>query len=172
MLYIEPVFKIGPTIARRGRFGYADDICQLVVSKSLEENTTRLQNITTDLMAWGRREGLTFDLAKTESSSILPEVGRRTTPPALSKRPRAQWRLNLPHPMRPHAGWESGLTGNSNSEYIPSHWQPRQNWLLMAYKPWPTLYEESELPYCGKRQLPVWSQSYARTAQTKAEHFR
>ena len=53
MLYIEPVFKIGPTIARRGCFGYADDICQLVVSKSLEENTTRLQNITTDLMAWG-----------------------------------------------------------------------------------------------------------------------
>ena len=57
---------MGPTIACRGRFGYADDICQLVVSKSLEENTTRLQNITTDLIEWGQREGLTFDLAKTE----------------------------------------------------------------------------------------------------------
>lgn len=66
MLYIEPVFKIDPTIAHRGHFGYADDICQLVVSKSLEENTTRLQNITTDLIEWGQREGLTFDLAKTE----------------------------------------------------------------------------------------------------------
>lgn len=66
MLYIEPVFKIGPAIARRGRFGYADDICQLVISKSLEENTTRLQSIATDLMEWGQREGLTFDLAKTE----------------------------------------------------------------------------------------------------------
>ncbi|ODM18623.1 hypothetical protein SI65_05240 [Aspergillus cristatus] len=66
MLYIEPIFKIGPTIACRGRFGYADGICQLVVSKSLEENTTKLQNITADLMAWGHKEGLTFDLAKTE----------------------------------------------------------------------------------------------------------
>ncbi|ODM21120.1 hypothetical protein SI65_04173 [Aspergillus cristatus] len=45
MLYVEPIFKIG---------------------KSLEENTVRLQNIATDLMEWGQREGLTFDLAKTE----------------------------------------------------------------------------------------------------------
>lgn len=66
MLYIEPIFKLGPALARRGRFGYADDICQLVASKSLEENTTKLQSITGDLMAWGHREGLTFDLAKTE----------------------------------------------------------------------------------------------------------
>ena len=66
MLYIEPIFKIGPAIARRGRFGYADDICQLVVSKSLEENTAKLQNTVMDLMSWGHREGLTFDLAKTE----------------------------------------------------------------------------------------------------------
>ena len=66
MLYIEPIFKLGPVLARRGRFGYADDICQLVVSQSLEENTIKLQNITADLMAWGHREGLTFDLAKTE----------------------------------------------------------------------------------------------------------
>lgn len=66
MLYNEPIFKLGPALARRGRFGYADDICQLVASKSLEENTTKLQSITGDLMAWGHREGLTFDLAKTE----------------------------------------------------------------------------------------------------------
>ena len=66
MLYIEPIFKLGPTITRRGRFGYADDICQLVVSKTLEENTIKLQEITVDLLAWGCREGLTFDLAKTE----------------------------------------------------------------------------------------------------------
>ncbi|ODM20665.1 hypothetical protein SI65_03718 [Aspergillus cristatus] len=66
MLYVEPIFRIGPMIAHRGRFGYADDICQLVISKSLEENTTRLQSIATDLIEWGQREGLTFDLAKTE----------------------------------------------------------------------------------------------------------
>ncbi|ODM15661.1 hypothetical protein SI65_08895 [Aspergillus cristatus] len=66
MLYIEPIFKLGPALVRRGRFGYADDICQLVVSKSLEENTAKLQSIVMDLMAWGHREGLTFDLAKTE----------------------------------------------------------------------------------------------------------
>ena len=66
MLYLEPIFRIGPMFAHRGRFGYADDICQLVISKSLEENTTRLQNIATDLIDWGQREGLTFDLAKTE----------------------------------------------------------------------------------------------------------
>src|SRR5699024_3682704 len=66
MLYLEPIFRIGPMFAHRGRFGYADDICQLVISKSLEENTTRLQNIATDLIEWSQREGLTFDLAKTE----------------------------------------------------------------------------------------------------------
>jgi len=53
MLYIEPIFKIGPTITRRGRFGYADDIYQLVVSKTLAENTIKLQEITADLLAWG-----------------------------------------------------------------------------------------------------------------------
>jgi hypothetical protein len=66
MLYIEPIFKLGSAITHRGRFGYADDICQLVASKSLEENSAKLQSIATDLMAWGQREGLTFDLAKTE----------------------------------------------------------------------------------------------------------
>jgi len=66
MLYIEPIFKLGPELVRRGRFGYANDICQLIVSKSLEENTAKLQSIVMDLMAWGHREGLTFDLAKTE----------------------------------------------------------------------------------------------------------
>ena len=66
MLYIEPIFNLGPALVRRGQFGYADDICQLVISKSLEENTAKLQRILMDLMAWGHREGLTFDLAKTK----------------------------------------------------------------------------------------------------------
>ncbi|ODM17233.1 hypothetical protein SI65_07632 [Aspergillus cristatus] len=38
----------------------------LFMLKSLEENTAKLQSIVMDLMAWGHREGLTFDLAKTE----------------------------------------------------------------------------------------------------------
>ena len=46
MLFIEPIFKQGSKRTRRGRFGYADDICQLVASPSLEENYTALQHCT------------------------------------------------------------------------------------------------------------------------------
>ncbi|ODM22043.1 hypothetical protein SI65_02888 [Aspergillus cristatus] len=66
MLYIEPIFKQGPLRTRRGRFGYADDICQLVASPSLEENCTVLEHCTEELRQWGAREGLTFDFNKTE----------------------------------------------------------------------------------------------------------
>src|SRR5699024_9380253 len=66
MLFIEPIFKQGSLRTRRGRFGYADDICQLVASPSLEENCTTLQHCTEELRQWGAREGLTFDFNKTE----------------------------------------------------------------------------------------------------------
>ena len=66
MLFIEPIFKQGSLSTRRGRFGYADDICQLVASPSLEENCTALQHCTEELRQWGAREGLTFDFNKTE----------------------------------------------------------------------------------------------------------
>ncbi len=66
MLFVEPIFKQGSVRARRGRFGYADDICQLVASPSLEENCTALQHCTEELRHWGAREGLTFDSGKTE----------------------------------------------------------------------------------------------------------
>ena len=66
MLFIEPIFKQGSVRTRRGRFGYADDICQLVASPSLEENCTVLQHCTEELRQWGAREGLTFDFNKTE----------------------------------------------------------------------------------------------------------
>ena len=51
---------------RRGRFGYADDICQLVASPSLEENCITLQHCTEELRQWGARDGLTFDFKETE----------------------------------------------------------------------------------------------------------
>ncbi|ODM21538.1 hypothetical protein SI65_02382 [Aspergillus cristatus] len=66
MLFIEPIFKQGSLRTRRGRFGYADDICQLVASPSLEENCTVLEHCTEELRQWGAREGLTFDFNKTE----------------------------------------------------------------------------------------------------------
>ena len=66
MLFIEPIFKQGTNRTRRGRFGYADDICQLVASPSLEENCITLQHCTEELRQWGAREGLTFDFNKTE----------------------------------------------------------------------------------------------------------
>ena len=66
MPFIEPIFKQGSFRTRRGRFGYADDICQLVASPSLEENCTVLQHCTEELRQWGARVGLTFDLNKTE----------------------------------------------------------------------------------------------------------
>lgn len=66
MLFIQPLFQIGPTRFQRGRFGYADDICQLVASKSLEDNTESLSQIAQDLNSWGTTQGLTFDFTKTE----------------------------------------------------------------------------------------------------------
>lgn len=66
MLFTEPLFKQGSVQIRRGRFGYADDICQLVASPSLEENCRLLQHTAEELQQWGREEGLTFDLQKTE----------------------------------------------------------------------------------------------------------
>lgn len=66
MVFIEPIFKQGSLRTRRGRFGYTDDICQLVASPSLEENCTALQHCTEELRQWGAREGLTLDFNKTE----------------------------------------------------------------------------------------------------------
>ena len=66
MLFIEPLFQIGSLKARRGRFGYADDICQIVASPSLEENINTLEGIAVELQQWGTQEGLLFDLSKTE----------------------------------------------------------------------------------------------------------
>ena len=66
MLFIEPIFKQGSFRTRRGCFGYADDICQLVASLSLEENCIALQHCIEELRQWGAREGLTFDFNKTE----------------------------------------------------------------------------------------------------------
>lgn len=72
MLFIEPIFKQGSLRSRRGRFGYADDICQLVASSSLEENCTALEHCTEELRQWGTREGLTFDSNKTELQHFTP----------------------------------------------------------------------------------------------------
>lgn len=66
MLFIEPLFQIGSLQARRGRFGYADDICQIVASPSLEVNIKVLGDIAAELQQWGSQEGLLFDLSKTE----------------------------------------------------------------------------------------------------------
>ena len=77
MLFIEPIFKQGSIRARRGRFGYADDICQIVASASLEENCTALQHCTEGLRQSGAREGLTFDFSKTE----LQHLSRGTNHP-------------------------------------------------------------------------------------------
>lgn len=66
MLFIEPLFKIGTLQERRGRLGYADDICQLVASPTLEENVDTLARCMGELQLWGSQEGLSFDLGKTE----------------------------------------------------------------------------------------------------------
>lgn len=66
MLFIEPLFKCGSTRAKRGHLGYADDICQLVASHSLEENNTILASWVTELQEWAAQEGLSFDFTKTE----------------------------------------------------------------------------------------------------------
>lgn len=66
MLFIQPIFSQGTKGEQRGRYGYADDICQLVASSSLEENCEMLQHTAEELNRWGASEGLTFDFSKTE----------------------------------------------------------------------------------------------------------
>jgi hypothetical protein len=87
MLFIQPIFKQGSVRARRGRFGYADDICQLVASPSLEENCVLLQHCTEELGQWGvKEEGLTFYLKKTD----LQHFSRGT------KAPNSTYSINTP----------------------------------------------------------------------------
>ena len=71
MLFIQSIFKQGSVHACWGCFGYADDICQLVVLPSLEENCSTLQHCTEELRQWETREGLTFDFSKTELQHFL-----------------------------------------------------------------------------------------------------
>lgn len=66
MLFIKPPFQIGSLQAQHGRFEYADDICQIVASPSLEANIKALEDIAAELQQWGSQEGLLFDLSETE----------------------------------------------------------------------------------------------------------
>jgi ribonuclease HI len=66
MLYIQPLFYLGLAKRRKRKFGYADDICLLATSKTLEENCTALSTDCQELFDWAKEEGLTFDMDKSE----------------------------------------------------------------------------------------------------------
>jgi len=107
MLFIESIFKQGSIRTRRGRFGYADDICQLVASPSLEENYIALQHCTEDLRQWRAREGLTFDFSKTKLNYNISHVELNIqTQHALYVPPPQKAYIELIHPlsMVQHAG--------------------------------------------------------------------
>ena len=63
MLYIAPLFWLGVP-ARR--FGYADDIALLAISKSLQDNCNSLQADAQEALQWGQAKGITFDPKKSE----------------------------------------------------------------------------------------------------------
>ena len=48
------------------RFGYADDIALLTISKSLQDNCNSLQADAQEALQWGQAEGITFDPKKSE----------------------------------------------------------------------------------------------------------
>ncbi len=66
MLFLQPLFYLGSLERKRARSGYADDICLLAASNSLEENNKVLAEDFREITQWAHREGLTFDIAKTE----------------------------------------------------------------------------------------------------------
>jgi hypothetical protein len=74
MLFLQPLFKLGSIERKRARYGYADDICLITAGCTLEENIAVLQQDFQLVATWGRAEGLTFDIGKTE----LLHLTRRT----------------------------------------------------------------------------------------------
>jgi hypothetical protein len=59
MLYISPLFSLDDPSKN---FGYADDVAKLEISSSLTENAQKLSSRLEQALAWGREEGITFDL--------------------------------------------------------------------------------------------------------------
>ena len=87
MLYIEPLFRIGPLERHKSRFGYADDLCLLATSHSFSTNCDILENDYTELATWASSEGLTFDSGKSEllhltrkRTSENPPISLRSSP--------------------------------------------------------------------------------------------
>lgn len=94
MLFIEPLFKCGPLAAKRGRFGYADDIGQLVASPSLAENINILNSWLADLQQWTEQEGLAFDFSKSEIQHF--SRGKQGDPPLLIPSPGGPYTISPP----------------------------------------------------------------------------
>lgn len=63
VLYVADLLLDDPDL----RFGYADDLCLLRTSKSLDENVRLLAGDVRRILRWGRENKMTFDPAKSES---------------------------------------------------------------------------------------------------------
>ena len=61
MLYTEGLYRL--TRPNR-KFGFADDIGTLAIGPSLEHNVSQLEPEAAELISWGARNGLNFDLEK------------------------------------------------------------------------------------------------------------
>ena len=78
MLYIAPLFWLGRPVRR---FGYADDIAILAISKDLQDNCNNLQADAQEALDWGQAEGITFDPKKSE---LIHFTRSMRDPPAAS----------------------------------------------------------------------------------------
>ncbi|KAJ4176432.1 hypothetical protein NW755_14951 [Fusarium falciforme] len=90
LLYTEPIYRLGAqtfshpsikvTAQPARRFGYADDTAMLRIGRTLKDTATESDGDISDLTGWGRENGVTFDIEKTEVMHFSRK-GNKDSPP-------------------------------------------------------------------------------------------
>lgn len=134
MLFIQPLFQIGLKHFQRGRLGYADDICQLVANKSLEDNAASLNQIAQDLNSWGTAQGLTFDFAKKELQHFTKDCSSLNPQCSI---PLDETHIQIQPPSKGEATrWlDIWFDRTLSFKRMPSTWLPRSSGLHMTSAP-------------------------------------
>lgn len=66
LLFLAPAIQLGAAHRKKCRYLYADDLGLTALNNTLDENISELQDDAENIIRWGRGEGLTFDIDKTE----------------------------------------------------------------------------------------------------------